>query len=178
MRYSKILLVVFIGFLLSGCAVTAIRKHQPNFKNVHLLEKVKGEYRVKEVVSPDPGLQERLNSRTLSCRLVTFNTPSGLTLSDYLRAALSDELEAAKKRKDNGTPITLSVNQLESDTSGFNTGTWTLNFDYIVGSRKVNVQTVTNFESAYMADTACRNTANALTDAISANFKKFYEALE
>ncbi len=173
---SKLLLGT-AALLLSSCSVAGIRKHEPGYKNVQSLERVKGSFSVGRVEATQQGVASRLKSKSMPCRLTTFNAPAGMTFSDYLQSALTDELSAAKKMSASGVPISIRVNQLESDSSGFDKGTWKLDFDYLVGSKRIHVTTATVFESAFVADTACRNTASALTDALAENFRQFYQRL-
>jgi hypothetical protein len=173
----RILLIAVMSFGFMGCSVLAIRKHQPNFKSVRMLSGVKGSYYVKDIRAARPDVDKALGKDSMSCRLTTFNTPAGMTLADYIRAALTDELDAAGKKDPKGRPIAVTVKTIESDTSGFDKGTWHLDFDYEIGSRHIDINTQTQFESAFMADTACRNTANALTDALTDNFKKLYSQM-
>lgn len=177
MKLSPIFLLL-AAFSLSACSVAAIQKHQPHFRNTRELSKVKGTFRVAEVKATETKVDERLKSTALSCRLTTFNMPSGLTVASYVKEALSDELDAAEKiHPANGTPITVVVKGMESDTSSLNKGNWTLDFDYLVAGKTHNVKTVTEFESAYNAGTACRNTADALTVALTENFAGLYKKL-
>lgn len=162
------------SLLLASCSVTGIQKHNPNFKTTRELKKMKGSFHVTEVKAVDPQVMERLKSASLTCRLTSFSMPANMTLKDFLQTALTDELDAAEKMSTAGTGISLQVNQIES-CSGVDKGTWTLDFLYLVGKKSVAVKTVTEFESAYLGDTACRNTANALSTALADNFASFSE---
>lgn len=175
-KYSLFALLA-AALVMSSCSVMGIKKHQPNFKNVRELEAVKGSFRVESVKANEKEMQERLVTNSLSCRLTTFNMPAGKDVAGFLQDALTDEFDAARKLAPNGTPVNVVVNNLTSDTSGFSRGNWTLDFDYLVKGKTYNVKTVTEFESAYAADTACRNTAAALTDAVGENFASFYKKL-
>lgn len=177
MQKHSLLSLLAVAFLLSACSVMGIKKHQPNFKNVRELEAVKGSFRVESVTANAKEMQERLATSSLSCRLTTFNMPPDKNVAAFLQEALTDEFDAARKLAPNGTPVGVVVKDLTSDTSGFSRGTWTLDFDYLVKGKTYSVKTVTEFESAYAADTACRNTASALTDAVGENFAAFYKKL-
>lgn len=174
---TRVLLAFGAALLLSSCSVMAVKKHVPHFKNTRELSKVKGSYSVLDAKGGTPAMEEKLKSESLSCRLTTFNMPANTSVANFLKDALTDELDAAEKLNLKGDKITIVVKGMDSDTSGFSTGSWALDFDYIVGTKTHNVKTKTEFESAYAADTACRNTANALTDALNDNFAAFYKKL-
>jgi hypothetical protein len=174
---TRVLLAFGAALLLSSCSVMAVKKHVPHFKNTRELAKAKGSYSVLDAKGATPEMEEKLKSESLSCRLTTFNMPANTSVANFLKDALTDELDAAEKLNLKGDKITIVVKAMDSDTSGFNTGSWALDFDYIVGTKTHNVKTKTDFESAYAADTACRNTANALTDALTDNFTAFYKKL-
>jgi hypothetical protein len=179
--------LVLSALALSACSGAAIKKHEPNFKNVRELEKVKGKFHVADVVAKatavekgkekDTELEKKLRASSLKCRLTTFSMPVNTTVAQFIKNSLTDELDAAQKLSPTASAITVTVNQLESDTGGFGKGTWTLDFDYRVDNKNYNARTVTEFESAYAAATACRNTAEALTDALGQNFSALYKKL-
>lgn len=173
----KTIALILCMLALSGCSVMAVRKYDPYFKNTQDLSHVKGTFSSISVAGGSAPLANRLKRSSLDCRLTTYEMPAKTTVSDYIRDALNDEFDAAQKLSPSGKPIALTVNKLESDTSSFSTGTWTLDFDYAVAGQKRNIKTLTEFQSAYMGDTACRNTAEALQDALRANFAKFFKSL-
>lgn len=167
-----------LALLASSCSVTAIKKHDPHFKSTRELQKVKGNFHVVEVRATKKEEQDQLKRSDLPCRLATFNMPTNTTVASFIRDALTDELDAAEKLSENGTKIFVTVNHLESHSASIDTGNWELDFDYLVGSKSINVKTKTEFESAYVAGTACTNTANALTDALTENFVALYKKLQ
>lgn len=156
--------------LLASCSVAGIQKHNPNFKTTRELRKLRGHYSAVDVKATDAEMVKKLQSSSLGCRLTSFSMPANMTVKDFIQAAFTDELDAAERLSKNGTEIAIQVNALTSDTSSFGKGSWTLDFSYAEGKKKVNIKTVTEFESAYMAETACRNTANALSSALTDNF--------
>lgn len=174
------ILATWLGasLILSGCSVMAVRAHQPGFKNTRELAAVRGIYRVGEISGSVASVDRLLSEKAMPCRLTTFNMPADKSVGQYIQQALTDELDAAKKLSDKGTPITIVVNKLDSDTAGLDKGSWTLDFTYQVGSRAYNVRTTTQYESAFVATTACRNTGDALTDALSANFMALYHKMQ
>jgi hypothetical protein len=174
---NRILLALAALFLLSACSVTAVKKHVPHFKTTRELSKAKGSFSVLDAKGATPEMEEKLKGESLSCRLTTFNMPANMSISNFLKDALTDELDAAEKLNLKGDKITVVVKAMDSDTSGFNTGSWSLDFDYILKGKTYNVKTKTDFESAYSAVTACRNTAEALTDAVTENFAGFFKKL-
>ena len=176
---AKLNLAIFalISILLSSCSVMAIQKHNPNFKSTRELEKAKGSFKVAEVKGGKPEMEKRLASKALSCRLTTFNMPADMTVSGFMKAGLTDEFDAARKLSEGGHGVTVVVNNLASDTASFDKGSWDLDLDYVVSNKTINVKTKTVFESAYMAETACRNTANALSNALEENFTEFFKKL-
>ena len=175
LKFQLFALIAF-SIALSSCSITAINKHQPNFKSSREIAKAKGNFHIGEIKSSDAELLKQLHLSHFQCRMTTFNMPANKTVEDFLRDAYTDELDAAEKLSPNGTPISIDVKQIES-SSGLDKGTWTLDFNYKVGSRVVEVKTVSEFESAFAADTACRNTANAFSEAIGENFVTLFRKL-
>jgi hypothetical protein len=176
MKIQKKLLLLSFGMALSACSVTSIKKYNPNFKTTREVEKLKSS--VSEVdVLPSQEKSNILNQTSLSCRATTFQLPTGMTLKNYLQEALTDELDAAHKLQSNGSILKVVVHELNSDTAGFNTGTWSLDFEYFVGKNRTRIRSNTAFESAFMGDTACRNTATALEEAVRENFSAYFQKI-
>ncbi len=162
---------------LSGCAVARIQTYDPDYKNTRQLENVKGSFNEVSAVGATELVSLKISKSSLSCRLTTFSTPTNQPISQYISDALLTELDSAKKVSPTGKSIEIKVNNLESDTSGMNTGTWTLDFTYKTNEETKNVKTITEFASAFTADTACRNTADALKTALRENFGRYFEAI-
>ena len=154
-----------------------VRQYDPYYKNTQQLTKLDKTINGVTVEGATSELTEKLEKPSLTCRLMTYEMPANKAVKDYLRDALTTEFEAAKKLSPKGTPVKIVVNELDSDTSGFSKGTWTLDFTYKLDNRSENVRTVTEFASAYMGDAACRNTAQALEQALRENFQSFFSKL-
>jgi hypothetical protein len=175
MKTPLVALAAF-SLLLSSCSIMAIKKHEPNFKSSREIAKSKGSYKIGAITTSGEELTKLLRASHFQCRMTTFNMPANKTVEDFLRDSFTDELDAAEKLSGTGTPISLEVKKMES-SSGLDKGTWTLDFTYKVGSRLVEVNTVSEFESAFAADTACRNTASAFSDAVGENFVGLFRKL-
>ncbi|MBX2994858.1 MAG: hypothetical protein KF681_08550 [Bdellovibrionaceae bacterium] len=175
MKRNYPLTLVCLFSLLSGCSVAGIRRHQPSVQNIRTAESLKNQYSVSGVESDNPRASQRLNKRSMGCRMVNYELPT--PLFTFVKDALTDELDAARKLSPSGAPISISVIEIDSDTSGMNDGYWNTHLIYDVNGKKYDIKKTTRFESAYMADVACRNTGNALTDALAENFAGFYREL-
>jgi len=175
MQKTEIFIPLLLIASLSGCSIMAIRKHEPNFKSTRELKQIKMDFYVLEVTAKQPELIKKLEGDSLTCRLAPFNMPANTSVGKFIRDALTDELDAAGKLSNNGSSIKITVNRIETDTGSINNGHWYLDFNYETEHETYNVQTDTLFESAYMGDTACRNAANAFTDALTDNFDHLYQ---
>ena len=173
-NYARLAL---LAALLSSCSVMAVKRHEPNFRSTREVTKIKGPFHVEAVAGANEEMNKRLAATALTCRLAAVNMPANNTVSAYLKQAFNDELDAAGKLAEKGTPIVVTVKKLESNT-GIGKGDWTLDLDYSVKGKVYNVKTTTEFEGAYAGDTACRNTGAALTDAVGENFVKFTQQLK
>ncbi|MCA9559446.1 MAG: hypothetical protein KC583_12875 [Myxococcales bacterium] len=162
---------------MAGCSVMGVRRHQPHFKTSRQLEGTAGTYRVGTVKAADLSVESTLSATSLSCRLTTFDLPPQTSVATYLRDALTDELDAGRKLAKDGREIGLFVHRFESDTSSLDQGAWHLDITYEIDGRSYRVSTQTPFESAFVATTACANTATALTDALSENFSQLFAKL-
>ena len=102
---------LFLGLatlaLFNGCSIMAIKKHEPNFKNVRELEATKGSFQVDKVIAGNPEIQEKLKASSLTCRLTSFNMPVNTNVAQFIDDALSDELDAAQKISKNGSAFTI-----------------------------------------------------------------------
>lgn len=176
MQKIKIALLCLSCLLLSSCSVMAVKKYNPNFKTTRKVENSiapVGDIVVKGTATTE----DSLNSNSMSCRLATFEMPANSTLRGYIKSAVADELDAAKKLSDSGEKLQIVVNEFVSDTAGFDTGVWTIDMNYQLGKKLVNVKTETRFTSAFFAQTACTNTATALEDALRENFEEFFKKI-
>jgi hypothetical protein len=173
----KPLLFLVLCFLATACSVVAVRPYDPFYKNTSELALVKGSFKGVQVRGATAGVDALLKQSSMTCRLTTFNMPANKNVETYVQDALTVELDAAKKLSPNGPTITVTINRLESDTAGFNKGHWDVDFTYSTGKSMTNIKTSTEFESAFAAGTACRNTAQGLETALRENFNKFFSSL-
>lgn len=182
--------LVVSAILLSGCSVSIIQKHNPHFKTTRVVSKsIKRLYisnlleknvignHVERIDGKNNKRKSILEQSLFQCRLTTINLPKGMTVRDYLNNAITDELDAAGILDKKGDPVTVFIHKLDSDTSGFSTGYWYLDFEYRIKGRIIRVATTTEFESAFVADTACRSTAASLSEAIGQNLVALFENL-
>ena len=163
--------------LLSACSVVAIRDYDPYYKNTQSLTNLNVSHSSVRVSSVSKWVTSILERNNMACRLTVFNMPAGKTVAVYIRDALTTELDAAKKLSPNGKPLEIVVARIESNTAGMSRGSWDLDFTYKTSAGSRRVTTKTEYESAFMADTACRNTAQALQDAVRQNFAAYFGQL-
>lgn len=176
-KMSRFLALLLLAGLLGGCSVVAIRKHEPGYKNVRALQSQKASFRLSGVRGRDEYVERSLSSKSLLCRLTTFNMPAGQTVADYIRQALTDELDAAQRLSMGGTVLEITVLRLDSNSLSPMQGAWDLEFEYSYAGRRRKIKTVYKFESAIDGQVACRNTAQAFSDALAQNFAEFYKSL-
>jgi len=174
----KFAALISLALLLNACSVAGIRNYDPYYKNTQALATVKDNFKDVSVKGASPEVDKMLQKKDMSCRLTTFNMPANSTVGSYIKDAMTSELDAAKKIQPNGRPVSIQVNKLDSNTSGMDKGQWTADFTYTMGGSIKDVKTTTEFESAFAAATACRNTAEALQQAMRDNFNKYFSEIQ
>jgi len=106
-----------------------------------------------------------------SCRAAgPLAAPDGISYSEYIRKALADELKVAGAYAEANPRITLSgvVNRLEfSSSRGLTGGSWDIQISLNSSNGKtLPVAEHYEFESGFVADTACKQTAEAYFPAV------------
>ena len=96
--------------------------------------------------------------------------PDGMNHANYIRKAFEDELKIAGIYAPSAARVTLSgtVTKLEfSSSRGLTGGSWTIDLT-LVSSNGQRMTTAEHyeFESGYIADTACKQTAEAFMPAV------------
>lgn len=94
----------------------------------------------------------------------------GISHTEYIRKAFEDELKVAGAFADKQPRVTLTgkVKQLEfSSSRGLTGGSWTIDLDLTSSNGKVlSVKEYYEFNSGFVANEACRNTAEAYSRAV------------
>lgn len=169
-----VLLVVF----LAGCSSLVVDPYTPTDATRELLAQAPHSYRVGGVSGLTRVESDQLAKSSLPCRMQTFQMPESQPVNVYIENALHAELQAAAKLAGpEGRKIDVVVVKLESDTSKIRNGRWTLDFQYKIGKTTREIVTTTEYGFAKDTTEACRNTADALDDALRANFEKFFKTL-
>ena len=118
-----------------------------------------------------------------SCRAAgPLSPPDGMSHTEYLRKALEDELKVAGAHAATTPKVVLTgaLNKLEFSSSvGVTGGFWGL--DLTVSSsngRKVSLTERYEFQSGFIADTACKQTAEAYFPAVQNLIRKLVTSPE
>ena len=96
--------------------------------------------------------------------------PDNLSFESYIQKALADELKVAGMYDDRASKVTLSgvVSRLEfSSSKGLTGGTWDMDVTFNSSNGKsLAVSEHYEFNSGFVADTACKQTAEAFLPAV------------
>ena len=118
-----------------------------------------------------------------SCRAAgPLAPPDGMSHTDYIKKAFEDELKVAGIYAATNPRITLSgnVKKLEfSSSRGLTGGSWDI--EILLSSSNGKTLPVTEhyeFESGFIADTACKQTAEAYSPAVQDLIKKAVRSIE
>jgi hypothetical protein len=177
---SKFIVVLIFSSaaFLTGCSTLIIESYKPTEVTRDALAHAPDNYSVGGISGVSRVESDQLAKSSLPCRMQTFQMPDEQPVNLYIESALKSELQAASKlAAPEGRRIDIVVVKLESDTSKFRNGSWTLDFQYKIGKITRNISTVTEYGFDKDATVACRNTANAFDDALRTNFAKFFKTL-
>jgi hypothetical protein len=109
-------------------------------------------------------------------------SPDNMTHTDYIRKAFEDELKIAGAFAQSQARVTLSgtVTKLEfSSSRGLTGGSWTINMDLASSNgQRMTVNEYYEFESGFIADTACKQTAEAFLSAVQNLIGKFVRSTQ
>jgi hypothetical protein len=161
---TKLVAVLSMAFIASGCSTYTTPRYSINADtNVALKSMGISEVAVGAFTGP-----ARFDT---ACRATgPLAPPDGLTHTTYLRKALEDELKVAGAHtaKNPKTTLTGTVNRLDfSSTRGLTGGSWDV--DLTVNSSNGKTMRISEhyeFESGFVADTACKQTAEAYMPAV------------
>jgi hypothetical protein len=118
-----------------------------------------------------------------SCRAAgPLAPPDGITHTEYLRKALEDELKVAGSHSSSNPRIVLNgiVNRLEfSSSRGLTGGSWDIDLTLSSSNgKRLSVSERYEFESGFVADTACKQTAEAYMPTVQNLIKKIVQLPE
>ena len=155
----KFLLILLV--LSSGCSTYAASRYSICVDNVSTLRNFGGKtINVGAFTATKPGQNE------IMCRgVVPIKTPDGEPFSEFVRKALIDELVIANVLSSTA-PVTLTGNLNNIDFSS-TSGAWNISLTVI--SSKNKTMTVTenySYTTSFVGETACNQTAQALTPAV------------
>lgn len=162
---KKVVLVIISMAVLSGCSTFTPPRYSIEADNTMALRKIEvGDITVAEF--SDPAKFDN------ACRGAgPIAPPDNMSFGEYIREALADELKVAGLYDDDQSPrVTLSgkVNSLDfSSSRGLTGGEW--NIDLTLMSSNGSSMTMAEhyeFESGFVADTACKQTAEAFMGAV------------
>ncbi|MDH4094718.1 MAG: hypothetical protein OEV81_08010 [Betaproteobacteria bacterium] len=111
-----------------------------------------------------------------------LSPPDGLSHTDYIKRALEDELKVAGAHAA-GTPrvtLTGTVNKLEfSSSRGLTGGSWTIDLTLrLSNGASMAANEYYEFHSGFIADTACKQTAEAYFPAVQNLIGKVVKSAE
>ena len=118
-----------------------------------------------------------------SCRAAgPLAPPDGLSHTEYLRKAFEDELKVAGVHAAANPRVVLTgtVKKLEfSSSRGLTGGSWDIAFDLASSNGKsMSASEYYEFQSGFVADTACKQTAEAYMPAVQNLIKKIVHSAE
>lgn len=158
---KKIISVALFLFI-AGCSTMQLPRYSISVDNVQALKK----YENAKVIVSEFTQSTKFDS---ACRLMGPIEPAdGLSIPEFIRKAINDELKMAGIYSPEGTNITGDVKKISfSSISKLTNGFWDISIELI--SSNGNFLSVTNkyeFKSGFDAITACNATADALSPAV------------
>lgn len=160
---KPIISVALATLFLAGCDSYAAPQYQTNPQNTIALQSVAASGKRATVASVS--LAQGINPRP-SCRLAgPIDLGGGQDAQTIIRQAILAELLAAGVQSPNGTPLSVTVTELEPSSVN---GTWTIGLRMTSPKGSYDVSQVTNFSTSFSAVSACNNTAMAFNRALSA----------
>lgn len=163
--------------LLTGCATATVAPYGAPSPGTTTLSKVKGKFSPLDVRGKTPGMEEVVKGETFACGAHSFHTPPNLSIANYVKDALAEELKAAGKYSFTGDKITIDVGDVVLDAGGAQPGSWLLDFYYTLNTRTKRVQTRTEFSASDGEEAACRRAAEAFPKAVEENFAAYYRQM-
>lgn len=163
---KNIIPVVILTFMLAGCASNNIKSYRTDYASLKQFQKSNmGSVNVSSVTMPEG------DQNSIMCRMAgNIYLPNKMHYSEYIKDALHKSLvtidkdASADKAKHN---LSLELTKVNFDTLG---GYWYIDADLYIDNRpKEHIATKTKFGTAYIAEIACRNTADSFDEAV-ANF--------
>ena len=160
----KIITVAAIAAALSACSTYTTPRYAIN-ADTNVMLKNLGAKDIAVGSFTGPGNFDR------SCRAAgPLAPPDGISHTDYIRKAFEDELKVAGVHAATGPRITLSgtVKKLEfSSSRGLTGGSWDIEMLlHSSNGKTLPVSEHYEFESGFVADTACKQTAEAYFPAV------------
>lgn len=163
MRLQSVVFVLLIVSL-SGCSTYTPQRYSISADNNVALKAIQaGDIAVGTFSSP--------SSFDNSCRAAgPIAPPDGVSCAEYIRKALADELKVAGLYNDSNPKVTLTgaVTKLSfSSSRGLTGGNWDIGLEVNSSNGKsLYVEEHYEFESGFIADTACKQTAEAYYPAV------------
>lgn len=170
---------MFIGIAvlsLSACSTYTPQRYSLNADTNVALKTV-------SVGSISVGAFKGLSNFDSTCRAAgPIAPPDGMRFEEYIQKALADELKVAGKFDDKTPRVTLngSLEQLAfSSSRGLTGGSWDIGLKVSSSNGKSTfVSEHYEFESGFVADTACKQTAEAYMPAVQNLIAKLVKAPE
>lgn len=155
----KLLALLPIGFLAVGCSTYTTPRYSIN-ADTNVALKTMG------IANVAVGAFTGPRQFDTSCRGAgPLAPPDGITHTAYVKKALEDELKVAGAHAANSPKVTLNgnVNRMEfSSSRGITGGSWDIDLTLTSSNgRSMNVVEHYEFQSGFIADTACKQTAEA-----------------
>lgn len=154
---------LLLATMIAGCDSYTSQQYQSNPQNTIALQNVAATG--KRATVAQVTLAEGIEASP-TCRLAgPIDLGGGQDVATVIKQAILTELLAAGVHRQNGTPISVVVTELEPDS--FN-GTWTIALRVSTPKGAYDVRQVTKFSTSFSAVAACNNTATAFNRALSA----------
>lgn len=164
MNRARLAVIISVVTLLSGCETPTTQRYAISADNNQAI-------RALGTSGIGVGTFAAPVDFSANCRaLGPLQVADGLTHTQYIRKAFEDELKVAGAFADAGSRVTLAgkVNKLEfSSTRALTGGSWTIELTLTSSNGKsITVNEYYEFNSGFVANEACRNTAEAFSRAV------------
>jgi hypothetical protein len=161
---TRIFIAALVALVLAGCETPTTQRYAISANNNQAI-------RALNTTGIGVGAFASPKSFDATCRAYgPIQVADGLTHVEYIRRAFEDEFKVAGAFAATAPRIVLSgtVNRLEfSSTRGLTGGSWTIELTLMSSNGKsLDVDEHYEFQSGFVANEACRNTAEAFSRAV------------
>lgn len=163
---SFIVVLLFIGIFLSGCAAHITPRYSLHATNIVNLKKIKNKSDIKLKVNEFTS--SALNEKEESCRGMRLKPPDGRTFSSFIKNALVDELIVSDMYSETSSiEINGDMKNIELHAASITEGSWIIEVEISIAMGKPFLVSINrSFSSGFSGYTACSNAQTAFVPTV------------